>query len=145
MTEAPTAPVVEPTVNPVAHPEATERLISNILRAGVLLSAALVIVGTVITFVHHTSYFTSSDDLESLKNGSLGFPTSFPSIIRGLAHFEGRAIVMTGLLVLVATPIMRVAVSIVAFMQVRDRVFVVITSIVLILLLASLTLGKAGG
>lgn len=145
MNETPAAPVVEPTPNPVAHPEATERLISSILRAGVLLSATLVIIGTAITFIHHGSYFTSSDDLTGLKDGSLGFPTSFASIIRGLGHFEGRSIVMTGLLVLVATPIMRVAVSIVAFMQVRDRTFVIITSIVLILLLASLTLGKAGG
>lgn len=145
MNETPAAPPIEPTPNPVAHPEATELLISNILRAGVLLSAALVILGTAVTLAHHGSYLHSSSDLGALKDGSLGFPTSFPAIIRGLGQFEGRSIVMAGLLVLVATPIMRVAVSIVAFMQVRDRTFVVITSIVLILLLGSLTLGKAGG
>jgi uncharacterized membrane protein len=138
-------PAIEPQANPVAHPEATELLISNILRAGVLLSAALVILGTVITFARHRSYLTDSGQLDQLKDGSLGFPTSFPQIMTGLAHFEGRAIVMTGLLVLVATPILRVAISIVAFLQVRDRIFAGITSIVLMLLIASLTLGKAGG
>ena len=129
----------------VAHAEATELLISNLLRTGVVLSAVLVVVGTIITFVHHPEYLTSSTALGPLKDGSLGFPTSFREMLSGLIRFEGRAIVTAGLLVLVATPIMRVAVSILAFLQMRDRKFVAITSIVLSLLIASLVLGKAGG
>lgn len=52
---------------------------------------------------------------------------------------------MAGLLVLIATPILRVAVSIVAFLQMRDRVFAGITTVVLLLLVTSLSLGRAGG
>ncbi len=129
----------------VAHPEATELLISNLLRTGVVLSAVLVVVGTIISFVHHPEYLTSTTALGPLKDGSLGFPTSFREMLSGLTRFEGRAIVTAGLLVLVATPIMRVAVSILAFVQMRDRKFVAITSIVLSLLVASLILGRAGG
>jgi uncharacterized membrane protein len=122
----------------------SELVISTMLRVGVGLSVALVLLGTIVTFVHHPSYLTSNTDLATLKTTD-AFPTTIPAVIHGLAAFEGRAIVMLGLVVLVATPIMRVAVSIVTFAQQRDHAFVAITSVVLLLLLVSLGLGKAGG
>jgi uncharacterized membrane protein len=68
-----------------------------------------------------------------------------PSVIRGLEHSQGRAIVMAGLLLLIATPVVRVAISVLAFVYQRDRTFVVITSVVLALLLTSFALGRGGG
>lgn len=123
----------------------TELLISNLLRGGVLLSLFLVIAGTVVTFVHHPAYLTDSEALDTLLKGNAGYPTTLTGVIKGLASFEGRAIVMLGLLVLIATPVVRVAVSIIAFIQLRDRAFVIITTVVLFLLLLALALGKAGG
>lgn len=123
----------------------TELLISNLLRAGVLLSLFLVVAGTAVTFGHHPGYLTSGDQLDGLLNGSGGYPTSLGDIAGGLASFQGRAIVMLGLLVLIATPVVRVAVSIVAFVQLGDRAFAAITTVVLVLLLVALVLGKAGG
>ena len=55
---------------------------------------------------------------------------------------RGEAIVTLGLLVLIATPVMRVAVSVVAFIQHRDRTYALITAAVLCLLLLSLVLGR---
>jgi uncharacterized membrane protein len=52
--------------------------------------------------------------------------------------------VVTCLLVLIATPIVRVAVSVLAFAYQRDRVFVAVTSAVLLILLLAFFLGKAG-
>lgn len=123
----------------------TELLISNLLRAGVLASVALVIFGTVITFIHHPGYLTSSGELDGLRDAQNGFPTTLPAVISGLGSFEGRAFVMAGLLLLIATPIMRVAVSVFAFIQLGDRTFTVITAAVLTLLMVALVLGKAGG
>ncbi|MCC6959386.1 MAG: DUF1634 domain-containing protein [Dehalococcoidia bacterium] len=123
----------------------TELLISNLLRGGVLLSIALIIFGTAITFIHHPGYLTDSAQLDGLRDGADGFPASFGGIVRGLGAFEGRAIVMLGLLVLIATPVMRVAVSILAFVHAGDRAFAIITAVVLALLLLALALGKAGG
>lgn len=123
----------------------TELLISNLLRAGVLLSLFLVVAGTAVTFGHHPGYLTSGDQMDGLLNGSGGYPTSLGDIAGGLASFQGRAIVMLGLLVLIATPVVRVAVSIVAFVQLGDRAFAAITTVVLVLLLVALVLGKAGG
>jgi uncharacterized membrane protein len=68
-----------------------------------------------------------------------------PSVIQGLEHSQGRAIVMTGLLLLIATPVLRVAISVLAFVYQRDRTFVVITTVVLALLLTSFALGRGGG
>ena len=52
---------------------------------------------------------------------------------------------MAGLILLIATPVARVAVSVLVFVVERDGAFVLITLFVLILLLLSFLLGKAGG
>jgi len=57
---------------------------------------------------------------------------------------RGQAIVTLGLLLLIATPIARVAFSVAAFIVERDRVYVVITIVVLALLLLSLLFGVEG-
>ena len=52
---------------------------------------------------------------------------------------------MGGLLLLIATPVARVALSLVAFVLQRDRLYVGITAFVLALLLASLVGGALVG
>jgi uncharacterized membrane protein len=122
-----------------------ELAISTLLRTGVLTSLLIVLVGTVVTFVHHPRYLSSRRDLVRLTTPGAEFPHSVPSVIHGLEHSQGRALVMAGLLLLIATPVLRVAVSVLAFVYQRDRTFVVITSVVLALLLTSFVLGRAGG
>ena len=74
-----------------------------------------------------------------------GRGATIPAVVVGLMAFSGESIAVLGLLLLVATPVLRVAISIFAFLYQKDRVFVVITSVVLMLLLLSFMLGKAGG
>jgi uncharacterized membrane protein len=52
--------------------------------------------------------------------------------------------VQLGLVLLIATPVARVAMSLVAFILQRDRVYVVVTLIVLAVLIFSLTGGIPG-
>jgi len=52
------------------------------------------------------------------------------------------ALVTVGLLLLIATPVARVAVSVLAFIYQKDRVYTLITLAVLCLLLLSFVLGK---
>jgi uncharacterized membrane protein len=54
------------------------------------------------------------------------------------------AIVQLGLVLLIATPVARVAMSLVAFILQRDRVYVVVTALVLALLIFSLSGGIGG-
>ena len=122
-----------------------ELAISNLLRGGVLTSLLVVLGGVVTTFVHHPRYLHSRRDLHGLTSPGAEFPHSISQVIQGLQHGQGRAIVMAGLLLLIATPVMRVAVSVLAFVYQKDRTFVVITTIVLTLLLVSFVLGRGGG
>jgi uncharacterized membrane protein len=120
-----------------------ELLISRLLRLGVSISVALVVLGTVVTFVHHPQYLSDPDALETVTGTGAVFPHSLHDVFVGLGQFHGPALVMLGLLVLIATPVLRVAVSIVGFARQRDRTFVVITTVVLALLMVSFTLGRA--
>ena len=121
-----------------------EIAISWILRVGVMLSLAVVVVGTVLSFVHHPNYVSSKVALERVTGNSATFPHSLEDVWGGVKQARGSAIVLGGLFLLIATPVMRVAVSIVAFAIERDWIFVVVTSTVLGLLMLSFLLGRAG-
>lgn len=122
-----------------------ELLISRLLRTGVAGSLILILAGTAITFVHHPGYWSDPRLLEKLTGPSAGFPHTLGGVASGAADLRGQAVVALGLLLLVATPVVRVAVSIAGFAFQRDRTFVVITSCVLGLLVLSFALGRAGG
>jgi uncharacterized membrane protein len=115
--------------------------ISNLLRGGVLLSIGVIILGLVFTFVHHPQYVTSRTDLGQLTNPTAVYPHTIRDVFTEVRAQRGQAIVMLGLLLLIATPIARVAFSVGAFIVERDRVYVGITILVLALLLISLATG----
>ena len=112
----------------------TELLISNILRGGVLLSAAIIVIGVVMFYVRYAMHVADAHP----------FPHSLGAVISGIAQGDARSVIVLGLLVLLMTPVLRVAVSIVAFAVERDWRYVVITAIVLFVLLLSFFLGRGG-
>ena len=121
-----------------------ERLISNVLRVGVLTSLTTILLGTVIAFAHHPEYITSPRELLNLTRPSDTGPHTLRDVLAGLANLRGQAIVVLGLLMLIATPVVRVAVSILLFLEEGDLTYVAITSTVLALLLVSFLLGTVG-
>jgi uncharacterized membrane protein len=121
-----------------------ETLIGRLLRAGVVTSMVLVFSGLVLMFVHHPSYLRSAEALRRLTSPGAAFPKSLAEVAAGLHDGHGQAVVALGLIVLILTPILRVAVSVIAFAFERDRAFVLITSSVLAVLLASFLLGRVG-
>jgi uncharacterized membrane protein len=72
------------------------------------------------------------------------FPRTAAWFFGGLAHLDGQTVIVAGLLLLICTPVARVAVSMVAFARQRDRLYFAITAAVLVLLLLSFALGKVG-
>ena len=122
--------------------ERIENLISHVLRIGVGVSLAVIVTGTVISFVHHPAYLSSPQTLTPLTVSSADAPTVH-GVLTGVLAGRGQAIVMLGLMLLIATPVLRVAVSIVVFLIQRDRIFVAITIVVLTLLLMSFVVGDA--
>lgn len=119
-----------------------ELLISSLLRVGVVSSLIVVVIGLVTSFVHHPGYLRSMQ-MQAVLAGSRTSWHSLPELTSGLLHLRGEAIIMAGLLLLIATPVMRVAVSIVAFIFERDPIFVTVTAFVLAMLILSFVLGKA--
>jgi uncharacterized membrane protein len=112
-----------------------EDIIGNLLRAGVLLAAAVVLIGGMVFLLHHAH---AKPDYGAF-HGESGDLRSVSGIIRDTLKGQGRGIIQLGLLLLILTPIARVAFSAVAFALERDRLYVIITLTVLTLLLLSLT------
>lgn len=117
--------------------ERLERIIGVLLRTGVVLSAALVVAGGIIYLARHGGepphYRTFAGEPSDLR--------TIAGIVTYTLALRGRGIIQLGLLVLIATPVLRVAVSALAFALERDWLYVAVTSIVLAVLVFSL----AGG
>ena len=120
-----------------------ELLISNLLRLGVILSLALVVIGTVVSFVQHPEYLSDRSFIGTSTPPRTAILHSLGEVGAGLKAFQGEAIVTLGILLLIATPVIRVGVSIFAFIYQNDRLYTVITATVFCLLLLSFVLGKA--
>jgi uncharacterized membrane protein len=114
----------------------TELVISHVLRGGVLLSAVIITAGVILFYLR---------DAQS-AHGLLDhpYPHSLADVMSGLMLGNPIAIIALGLLLLLSTPVVRVAVSIFAFAVERDWRYVMITSLVLAILIASFLLGKGG-
>lgn len=112
-------------------------VVGQLLRAGVVTSSVIALIGGIIYLIahgaetpHYTEFVGAPDNLRHI-NG----------IIEGLLVFDARAIIQTGVLVLIATPILRVLLSAVAFALEKDYLYVIITLIVL----SIIAIGMFGG
>ncbi len=123
-----------------------ESVISAVLRIGVLLSLLVVVVGVAVSFVGKPGTYLHNNAInKALLTRSSDYPHSLSVVFSGLSHFQGEAIIVFGLIILLATPILRVLVSAVIFAFQRDRYFVPVTVFVFLVLVTSFLLGKAGG
>jgi uncharacterized membrane protein len=117
--------------------KAVELAIGNLLRAGVLLAVAVGLVGEAVMLAHrglaHPNYTVFLGEPPNLR--------TFRGILASVFSLQGRGIIQLGLLILIATPVARVAFSVIAFAVEHDRLYVFITLIVLGVLIFSL----AGG
>ncbi len=119
----------------------SELWISFVLRAGISLSLLLILSGLAVTFAHHPQYLSSEKELSRLVVPGAAFPRTLPEVTAGLRSLRGQAITTSGLLLLILTPVLRVAISIAAFLEERDLRYVAITTVVLVLLILSFMMG----
>jgi uncharacterized membrane protein len=111
-----------------------EVIIGNLLRAGVLLSALVVSAGAIVYLTGHGS---SEADYRVFR----GEPVELryvESIWGEAFSLKGLGIIQLGLLLLIATPIARVAFSVFAFAREKDRMYVGFTLAVFAILMYSL-------
>jgi uncharacterized membrane protein len=111
-----------------------EITISVLLRVGVTLAAAIAIVGGVLYLLHH------GHDIPEYRifRGEPADLRQVPGVLHDVLALRGRGIIQLGILLLILTPVIRVAFSVFAFWQQRDRLYTIITLIVLVILVRGL-------
>jgi uncharacterized membrane protein len=112
----------------------TEIVLGNLLRSGVILATTVIFLGGVIYLVRHGG---EAPDYRAFHGEPSDLRSVGGIVLRTLA-LRGRGIIQLGLLLLIATPVMRVLCSVAAFALQRDPTYVVVTLTVLTFLLTSL-------
>ena len=115
-----------------------EQLLGTLLRIGVIIAATVVLGGGIFYLIR---YGTASPDYR-VFHGEPADLRSVHGIIKDVLSLRIRAVIQLGLLLLIATPIARVVFSIFAFIKEGDRMYVVVTLIVLSVLIYSLLGGQ---
>ena len=116
----------------------TEIAVSNMLRFGVMSSALLTLLGGWLYLLQHA---TDPVNFSKFCGASEQF-RSVGAVLKEALRLDSKGIIQAGVLLLLATPIARVALSIFIFLKERDYVYVAVTLIVLFVLLYSLLGGK---
>lgn len=117
--------------------ERLDEKLGLLLRTGVLLSAVVVLGGGILYLIHRGS---SLPDYR-VFHGEPADLRSVQGILKDVFSLRPEGLIQLGLLLLIATPVTRVAFSVLAFALNRDQTYVIVTLIVLILLMYSLVAG----
>ncbi|MBW4677650.1 MAG: DUF1634 domain-containing protein [Desmonostoc geniculatum HA4340-LM1] len=120
-----------------------EYLLSNLLKYGVLIASAVVLLGGILYLIHHGAepaeyHFFQGEPLQFRSPGGV-----VQAVLSGSDAYGGlrlRGIIQLGLLLLIATPILRVIISLLVFLMKREFIYVIVT----LLVLASLTYSLVG-
>lgn len=111
-----------------------EQLVGRLLQIGVLLATLVVLMGGAMLIATH------GGDVASFRvfRGESSTLRSVSAAARGAFTLDPRGMVQLGLVLLIATPVARVALTLGAFLVQRDRLYVLLTAVVLVLLLFGL-------
>lgn len=117
-----------------------EPVLSNILKIGTTISIGLIVLGMTLLFIKGDSLGYTIDTLVNpytpVNTGIL----DYSMVYRGLIMLEGLSIILLGLIVMVATPILRITLGILVFIFEKDGVYVLVATITLILILLAIFL-----
>lgn len=116
-----------------------QAIIGWVLRLGVMISMSVVVFGGAVYLYRHGHSIPNYSSF----NGVPGFVHP-QGIIDGIMAFRGRSIIQAGIIMLVATPILRVMCSFIGFIFERDYMYILITLVVLLIIFISMLSGYAG-
>lgn len=116
-------------------PQAMELLISKMLAIGLIVSSLVVTIGGVFLLAQHGGDIL---DVRSFHSERISL-SSVGGVFSAALALRPKAIVQLGLLLLVATPVTRVGLSVLLFLQKKDYLYVGITSVVLVILLLAIS------
>jgi uncharacterized membrane protein len=111
-----------------------EITISRMLRVGVSVAALVVVIGEIL-------YLWQAHGVRTDYGYFHGVPIPvdhFAPVLEGIRHFDSRSIIRLGILLLIATPIVRVAFCLYSFGVQKDKLYIPVSATVLAVLLYSL-------
>lgn len=115
-----------------------DNALALVLRTGVMIAAVLVGLGAMAYLIRHpvppVDYRVFHGEPSELR--------SLSGVLREALAFRGRGFIQLGLLVLMATPVARVILSVFVFLYERNGTYIFITLTVLAILLYSLLAGQ---
>ncbi|MBO9673169.1 MAG: DUF1634 domain-containing protein [Sphingobacteriaceae bacterium] len=111
-----------------------EKIVGKLLRFGVITASLVVLLGGILFLVQNGTQ--GRPDYHIFKGEENDFIT-FEGIFMGLFTFKPMAIIQFGVLLLIITPVMRIVFSLFAFILEKDKLYVIITLIVLAIILGS--------
>ncbi len=123
---------------PHDHPgwsdQQVEQTIGNLLRFGLIIASIVIVAGAVFYLARHGG----EQPRYGIFHGEPADLRGIDGILHETLELSGRGLIQLGLLLLLATPVARVAFSIAAFALQRDGLYVTVTLVVLGVLLYSI-------
>ena len=113
-------PNTPPDTGPDDHVTRLELLLGTVLRTGVVLSIIVMLLGLTISLSRHPDYLWDKTAIGRLMQPGAAFPHTLGEIGTELLAGRGRALTAAGLLLLIATPVARVAAAVISFAWSRD-------------------------
>jgi uncharacterized membrane protein len=117
-----------------------EKLIGRLLRTGVILASIVAFIGG----IFYLNIYGKVQPQYHVFLGAAEPLRHMKGILQGVAQIDGAAIIQLGVVILISTPIIRVAFSALAFLIEKDYKYVLITFIVLCVIMFSM-ISKMGG
>ncbi len=108
-----------------------EQVLGTLLICGVIAAATVVLLGGIVYLARHGA---ESPNYHYFRGGY----HSARSVLRDVLAWRGQGLIQLGILMLIATPVARVALSLVAFLRRHDFLYTVFTLVVLAVLVCSL-------
>lgn len=111
--------------------------IAYVLRAGIIVSLALIIIGTALLFADKGSNGFSLSEITNVNTKINSSIFSLKDLAKGISAYQGLDFILLGMIVLIATPAARVLSSVFAFIYEKNWIYVVITLIVFVNLMVA--------
>lgn len=117
-----------------------QAVIGWVLRIGVIVSISIVFFGGVIFLYRHGHEVADHHKFVGIPD----FIQTFGGIMHGIITLRGQAIIQLGIILLIATPILRVIFSTIGFVLEKDKLYIFISLLVLFIIFISMISGHAG-
>lgn len=116
-----------------------QAVIGWVLRMGVIVSVTIVFIGGVLYMYRHDGSIPDYSKFSGVPNF-----VQLHGLINGILNLKGRSIIQAGIILLIATPILRIAFSTVGFVLEKDYLYIGISLLVLLIIITSSLSGHAG-